>query len=126
MLKQWLIVLAALSAFFLNVLAEAGRLPRDFSGDAMQRHDSRMMASPMSRIPSLLGMTFWPFNPYYYAPPSSTVINVEIHLPSVERPSAPSIAPAVRPIFWTNRCGVFVEIEVSPTTNLIEEETKPC
>jgi hypothetical protein len=126
MQRQWLTLLAGLFAFSLSVVADAGRLPRDFSGDAMQRHDSQMMASPMNRIPSLLGMTLWPFNPYYYAPPSLTVINVEINLPSAERPSALPVAPAVRPIFWTNRCGVFVEIKVSPTTNLIEEETKPC
>src|SRR5215216_889270 len=94
MQRQRLVVLAALSVFFLSVVVEAGRLPRDFSGDAMQRHDSRMMASPMTRIPSILGMTFWPFNPYYYAPPSLTVVNVEIDLPFAERPSAPAIAPA--------------------------------
>jgi hypothetical protein len=103
------------------------RMLRDFSGDPMQQHGSRMLESPMNRIPGLLGLSLWPFNPYYYAPPSLTV-NVEIHLPPVDRPSTPAAQPArsIRPIFWTNRCGVFVEIEVSPTSNLVQEEQKPC
>ena len=115
-------------AFLLCTEAEATRMSRDFSGDAMQRHDSRMMGSPLSRIPSLLGMSFWPFYPYYYAPPSLTIVNVEIHLPPLDQPPATFPAPTspARPKFWTNRCGVFVEIEVSSTTNLIQEEEKPC
>jgi hypothetical protein len=108
----------------------AGTIVRDFSGEAMQRHDSRMRESPMNRIPTLLGMSFWPFNPYFYAPPSLTVVNVEIHMSAPDQPTTPQAASVssvpARPKFWTNRCGVFLEIEVSGKTNLMEEEEKPC
>ena len=118
-----------LAALMLLVAEPAtARMLRDFSGDPMQQHGSRMVESPMNRIPGLLGLSLWPFNPYYYAPPSLTVVHVEIHLPPVDRPSPPAAQPArsIRPTFWTNRCGVFVEIEVSPTSNLVQEEQKPC
>ncbi len=83
-----------------------------------------MMESPLDRFPSLLGMSFWPFNPYYYAPPSLTVVNVEIHLQAPEQP--PPVAEKPRsPKFWTNQCGIFIEIEASGT-NLIDVENKPC
>lgn len=105
---------------------EAGTLVRDFSGDAMQRYDSRMMNSPLQRISPVLGLSFWPFIPYLPAP-SLTVVNVQINLPASPSPSPilPARPPA-SPKFWINRCGVFVEIEVSPTTNLMEEEQTPC
>lgn len=118
-------VLAAVAIFLFSV-AQAGQLPRDFSGDAMQRHDSRMMASPLNRIPSLLGMTFWPFNPYYYAPPSLTVVNVDIHLPAITPSTPPASTAQTSPKFWTNHCGRFIEVEMSSATNLIETEQKPC
>jgi hypothetical protein len=105
---------------------EAGTLVRDFSGDAMQSHDSRMMASPLQRIPPLLGLSFWPFTSYLPAP-SLTVVNVQINLPTLALPSPipPTPLPA-RPKFWINRCGTFVEIEASPTMNLMEEEQHTC
>jgi hypothetical protein len=112
--------------FLFGANGEAGTMARDFSGDAMQRHDSRMMASPLQRIPSVLGLSFWPFMPYLPAP-SLTVVNVQINLPALVSPSTiPSPAAPARPKFWINRCGIFVEIEVSPTTNLMEEEQNPC
>ena len=105
---------------------EAGTIVRDFSGDAMQRYDSRMMNSPLQRISPVLGLSYWPFISYPPAP-SLTVVNIQINMPT--SPSATPILPArpaASPKFWINRCGVFVEIEVSPTTNLMEEEQTSC
>lgn len=122
---QWVLTFTV-GAFLFVADGEAGTIVRDFSGDAMQSHDSRMMASPLQRIPSVLGLSFWPFIPYLPAP-SLTVINVEINFPTLVSPSPiPSPAAPARPKFWINRCGTFVEIEVSPTTNLMEEEQHLC
>lgn len=115
------IVLLAL----LGTEAHAGRMLREFSGDAMQRHDSRMMASPIMPFPGLFGLSFWPYIAYPPAP-SMTIVNVEIYIPEIDQqPVRPSITPA-RPKFWTARCGTFVELEVSSIMNLMEEEQKPC
>ena len=123
-LSRW--VLAFMATFLLVADGEAGTIVRDFSGDAMQSHDSRMMNSPIQRIPSIMGLSFWPFISYLPAP-SLTVVNVQINLPALVSPSPipPPAAPA-RPKFWINRCGSFVEIEVSPEKNLMEEEQNPC
>jgi len=105
---------------------EAGTIVRDFSGDAMQRYDSRMMNSPLQRISPVLGLSFWPFIPYLPAP-SLTVVNVQINLPASPSPSPiPPASPPARPKFWINRCGIFVEIEVGPATNLMKEEQTLC
>jgi len=122
---RWALAFTA-GAFLFVADGEAGTIVRDFSGDAMQRHDSRMMNSPLQRIPPILGLSFWPFTPYLPAP-SLTVVNIQINLPALVPPSPvpPPAAPA-RPKFWINRCGTFVEIEVSLETNLMEEEQNPC
>lgn len=127
-MKFYRCVLAFISISLLlcGASGEAGTIVRDFSGDAMQSHDSRMMNSPLQRIPPMLGLSFWPFTAYLPAP-SLTVVNIQINLPELAPPSSipPPVAPA-RPKFWTNRCGSFVEIEVSAATNLIEEEQNSC
>jgi hypothetical protein len=124
--RRYVLALITVSFLLFDANGEAGTIVRDFSGDAMQRHDSRMMASPLQRIPPLLGLSFWPFTPYLPAP-SITVINVEINLQTLVPPSPiPPPPTAARPKFWINRCGSFVEIEVSPTTNLMEEEQNSC
>jgi hypothetical protein len=122
--SRWVLVFIAV--FLLGADGEAGTIARDFSGDAMQRYDSHMMNSPLQRIPPVLGLSFWPFISYLPAP-SLTVVNVQINLPALVAPSPipPPAAPA-RPKFWINRCGSFVEIEVSPATNLMEEEQNSC
>lgn len=105
--------------------AQAGRALRESSGDAMQRHDSRMMASPMMRFLGLGGLSLWPYVAYPPAP-STTIVNIQIQLPELDqRPTTPPPPPAPAK-FWTARCGVFVELEVSSTMNLMEEERKPC
>lgn len=117
-----------LSTLLWSIGADAARISRDFSGDAMQLHSSRMMASPMDRIPALLGLSPWPFISYLPAP-SLTIVNVQISLPAIVQASPPETSVShisARPKFWTNRCGVFVEIEPSGSTNLMEEENKPC
>lgn len=48
-LSRW--VLSFMVAFLFIADGEAGAMARDFSGDAMQSHDSRMMNSPLQRIP---------------------------------------------------------------------------
>ena len=103
---------------------EAGRRLHDFSGDAMQRYDSRMMSSPVMRFPGLFGMSLWPYIVYPPAP-SLTIVNVQVQIPELDqRPAPASSPPSSR--FWITRCGAFVELEVSSTMNLMEEERKPC
>jgi hypothetical protein len=105
--------------------AEAGRTLGESSGDAMQRFDSRMMASPVMRFPGLFGQSLWPYIAYPPAP-SMTIVNIQIQIPELNQPPPPPPTPPARPKFWTARCGVFVELEVSSTMNLMEEEAKPC
>jgi hypothetical protein len=101
----------------------AGQYPRDFSGDAMQQHESRMPSSPLARFPSLLGLTYWPFTPYPPAPAMS-VLNITIDRPEQPAPPVPAIPPAPAR-FWIARCGTFVQIDVSKA-DVLEEERKDC
>jgi len=109
----------------LSANVEASRTPRDFSGDAMQRHNSQMMPSPMIRFPGVLGISAWPYINYPPAP-STTIVNVQVEIPAAEQPSMSSPTPPARPKFWIARCGGFVELEVTSTVNVIDEEGKPC
>ena len=122
---RWVLAFTAIPFLFVAD-GEAGTMVRDFSGDAMQGYESRMMNSPLQRIPPVLGLSFWPFISYLPAP-SLTVVNVQINLPALVSPfPTPPPATPARPKFWINRCGSFVEIEVNPATNLMEEEQNPC
>jgi hypothetical protein len=104
---------------------EASRRLRDVSGDPLQRYDSRMMSSPMMRFPGLFGMSHWPY--IVYAPaPSVTIVNVQIQMPELDERPAPAPTPPAHPKFWIARCGGFVELEVNPTMNLMDEERKAC
>jgi hypothetical protein len=104
---------------------EASRRLRDVSGDPLQRYDSRMMSSPMMRFPGLFGMSHWPY--IVYAPaPSVTIVNVQVQMPELDERPAPAPTPPARPKFWIARCGSFVELEVNPTMNLMDEERKAC
>ncbi len=121
----WVSVSTLVLLALLGTEAEAGRTLREFSGDAMQRFDSRMMASPVMRFPGLFGQSLWPYIAYPPAP-SMTIVNIQIQIPELNQPPPPPPPPPARPKFWTARCGVFVELEVSSTMNLMEEEAKPC
>jgi hypothetical protein len=104
---------------------EASRRLRDVSGDPLQRYDSRMMSSPMMRFPGLFGMSHWPY--IVYAPaPSVTIVNVQVQMPELDERPAPAPTPPARPKFWIARCGGFVELEVNPTMNLMDEDRKAC
>lgn len=116
------ILFLALALFVTN--AEAGRSPRDSSGDAMQQYDSRMPSSPMTRIPSILGTSYWPFVPYPPAP-SMTIVNIEVEMPEASPPPSPPKPPAPSK-FWFAHCGGFVGMDVDSRTNLMEEEGKSC
>ena len=119
----WWIWTSTLLFVLLGTKAEAGRTLRDFSGDAMQRYDSRMMSSPMTDFPGIFGVSLWPYIAYPPAP-SMTIVNVQVQFPELDM--TPPTTPFARPKFWTARCGVFVELEASSTMNLMEEERKPC
>lgn len=121
----WVLVSTVVLRALLGTEAEAGRTLREFSGDAMQRHDSRMMASPLMRYPGLFEISLWPYIAYPPAP-SMTIVNVQIQLPELNQPPTPPPTPPARAKFWTARCGIYVELEVSSTMNLMEEERKPC
>ena len=123
--RWWVLVSAVLLVALLDAKAEAGRTLREFSGDAMQRFDSSMMASPMMGFPGLFGISLWPYIAYPPGP-SMTIVNVQMQLPELNQPSTPPPTPPARPKFWIARCGVFVELEVSSILNLMEEERKPC
>jgi hypothetical protein len=116
---------AAVLCALLGAQAWAATTLRDFSGDAMQRYDSRMMSSPVMRFPGLFGIAIWPYIAYPPAP-SLTIVNVHVTLPAQDPHPAPPPSPPARPKFWTSRCGIFVELDVNSTMNLMEEERKPC
>lgn len=126
-MKAGLWVLASTLVLFslLGTEAEAGRTLREFSGDAMQRFDSHMMASPVDRYPGLFGTSLWPYFAYPTAP-SMTIVNIQIYMPELNQPPKPPPTPPAPSKFWTAQCGVIVEIQVSSTINLMEEEAKPC
>lgn len=113
-----IVVLVAL----LGAEAEAARVHRDISGDAMQSYDSRMMDSPLTSFPDQISL--WPRIAYPSAPLMTSVI-VQIQPPVLNQPPTPP-TPAIRPKFWSARCGAFIELEVSSPMSLMEKETKPC
>src|ERR1041385_3861949 len=81
----------------------------DSSGDAMQRYNG------------MFGRSLWPY--FIYPPaPSLVIVNVQDQIRESDQRPPPLAAPR----FWTARCGIFVELEVSPKMNLMEEERKPC
>jgi hypothetical protein len=118
----WLSVIGVLGLLATDAIA--GQYRRDSSGDAMQRHESRLPSSPMLRFPSILGLTYWPFIAYPPAP-SKPVFNIIVQLPDRTEPPAPAKAPASAK-FWIARCGSFVEIDATKENLIQEEERKDC
>lgn len=97
--------------------------PRDFSGDALQSDNSRMVSSP---VMPFLGQFGAPFSTYIVYPParSMATVKAQVHIPDLV--PTPSPTAPTRPKFWTARCGEFVALDASSTMNLMEEERKPC
>src|SRR5262249_57458143 len=103
MKAKWSLVASNVVLILLTKDAGAVRSVRDFSGDAMQSYSSRMLDSPMLRIPTLLGTTFWPFLPY---PPAPTMMFVDIQLQMPEMaPPPPPPPPPPHPHFCTHPSG---------------------
>ena len=123
MKRMWVWAAILILGYTVANPAIASQYPRDFSGDAMQRHDSRLPSSPMLRFPSVLGLTYWPFIAY---PPAPVTEVFNFMIGPLEEP-APAVQnkPPASSKFWIARCGSFVEIDVTKT-NLIEEEQKAC
>lgn len=118
-----LVGLAGLVGLCLCGNTDSMAASQDVSGLPMQRFESRMMGSPLQRMPTLLGVAPWPV--MAYGPPTSvTVVQIQI---TVVQPIEPRPAlPALEPTVWTQRCGTFVKIEIGSKSNLMEEERKPC
>lgn len=94
-----------------------------FFAFGMQGIESRM---PESRVPSfggVRGRASWPMIGYAQSP-NLTIIHVQLE--SQEQPPPLPPKPPAPAKFWTARCGVFVELQVGPTMNLMEEERKSC
>ena len=109
---------------FLATDALSGQYPRDFSGDPMQRHESRMPSSPMLRFPAILGLSYWPFIAYPPAP-SMSIFNLAVQLP--DKTDEPPVAkPPASAKFWIARCGTFVEIDATKTDLIQEENRQDC
>src|SRR5262252_7035258 len=134
--------------------AEAGSTPRDLSGDAMQRHDSRMVSSAVSSTPGyfrsaprdfsgdalqrddsrmvsspvmpFLGQFGAPYSIYIVYPPARSTASVKVQVQISDLVQTPTPTPPPRPQFWTARCGDFIALDPSSTMNLMEEERKPC
>ena len=109
----------------LGTEGQALRLTGDVSGVAMQRFNSQMLSSPVADYNGLVGRSFWPWVNFPQAP-TVTIENVEIERPDSERTIASPSTPPANAKFWTARCGIFVELRVSPAMNLMQEEQKPC
>ena len=118
----WVSIIAFLG--FLATDALSGQYPRDFSGDAMQRHESRLPSSPMLRFPAILGLSYWPFINYPPAP-SMPVFNIVVELPDETNQPAPTRPPASAK-FWIARCGTFVEIDATKADLIQEENRTDC
>src|SRR5688572_6828879 len=118
-------IFTVLLLVLLGTDVEAVRRLRDVSGDPMQSYDSRMMSSPMTRFPGLFGISVWPY--IIYAPaPSMTILSLQVQIPNLDQQPMRASTPPARPKFWIARCGGFVELEVNPTMNLMDEERKAC
>jgi len=81
---------------------------------------------PESRFPRVHGFHGRAMRPLLGSAPGQnlTIITVQLD-PKEELPPPPPKPPAPAK-FWTARCGIFVELQVSPTMNLMEEEQKGC
>ena len=89
----------------------------------MQGYESRI---PESRLPHIRGRHGRAIQPLIGSTLSQNLTIITIPVERPEEPPPPPLKPAAPAKFWTARCGVFVELQVSPTMNLLEEEQKSC
>ena len=89
----------------------------------MQGMESQMPESRLPNIRGIRGRGLWPMTTYIPTP-HITIVNVQGD--RQEEPPPPPPKPPAPAKFWTARCGTFVELQVSPTMNLMEEEQKGC
>ena len=120
-----LILIVVLVAWLGEEVEAAGRLG-DSRGSAMQDYNSHMMDSPVMHFSGLLGPSFWPYIAYPTMPLVMTILSVQIQLPELNQPTAQASPTPPGPKFWTDLCGVFVELKGSEDMHLMEEEKKPC
>ena len=123
--RWWSLIPTGILIALLGTEAEASSMFGDSSGDAMQRYDSQMMSSPMTYFPGMFARSFWPYISYPQAP-IFMIVKIQDQIPDLDQRPTPPPAASTTPRFWTARCGVFVELEVSLKMNLLEEERKPC
>lgn len=109
----------------MSTAAEASSMFGDSSGNAMQRYDSHMMSSPMTHFRGMFTRSFWPYISYSQ-PPTFMIVKIQDQILELDLRPMPPPAASITPKFWTARCGVFVELEVSPKMNLMEEERRSC
>ena len=121
----WIRTPTVLLLALLGTEAEASSMFGDSSGDAMQRYDSQIMSSPMTHFRGMFARPYWPYISYPQAP-IFMVVKIQDQIPELDQRPTPPPAASITPRFWTARCGVFVELEVSRKMNLMEEERKPC
>jgi hypothetical protein len=120
------LILVVVLVAWLEEEVEATGMLGDFGGSsAMQDYNSQMMDSPVMSFSGLLGPSLWPYIAYPTMPLVMTILSVQIQLPELNQPTARS-SPTGRPKFWTDLCGVFVELKGSEAMHLMEEEKKPC
>ncbi len=91
-------------------------------GIGKHRFERRMVPPGSLRLHGLRSRLIWPW--YNYAPvPEETIVSVQIQEPE---PPPPPLKPPAPAKFWIEQCGVFVELDVGPDTNLMQEEQKDC
>lgn len=92
-------------------------------GFGMHGLENRIPESAFPHVRGKHGRAIWPL---IGSVPSQNLTIIHVHAKPQEEPPPPPPKPAAPAKFWTARCGSFVELQVSPTMNLIEEEQKSC
>jgi hypothetical protein len=81
---------------------------------------------PDSPFPHVRGSYGRAIRPLIGSAPGQNLTIINVLVDPQEEPPPPPPKPAAPAKFWTARCGSFVELQVSPTMNLMEEEQKGC
>lgn len=92
-------------------------------GFGMHGLGNRPPESAFPHVRGKHGRAIWPL---IGSVPSQNLTIINVQVEPQEEPPPPPPKPAAPAKFWTARCGSFVELQVSPTMNLMEEEQKGC